>query len=68
MFAMGKINNSVEIIPIDGPSGLHSRQIEQQRAADKMNYLISDPFIVQRVRQVKHYLSRYPGKFNRYFI
>lgn len=52
---MGRISNSVEIIPIDGPSGLHSRQIPtnfpQRGANNKMSYL-ADPFIVPRVRQV----------------
>ncbi|GLV45591.1 smallminded [Carabus blaptoides fortunei] len=48
---MGRINNSVEIIPIDGPSGLHSRQITRDvQRVNKMSYM-SDPFIVQRVRQ-----------------
>lgn len=55
---MGRINNSVEIIPIDGPSGLHSRQIPtniypQPVYNNKMSYL-GDPYIVPRVRQVSN--------------
>lgn len=53
---MGRLNNSVEIIPIDGPSGLPSRQNiralhPQHRGNFTMSYL-GDPFIVPRVKQV----------------
>lgn len=55
---MGRLNNSVEIIPIDGPSGVPSRQNTrvihpQHRENLTMSYL-GDPYIVPRVKQVRN--------------
>lgn len=60
---MGRLNNSVEIIPIDGPSGLPSRQNSRNLQTHNfpnitMSYL-GDPYIVTRVKQVRKYSILY---------
>lgn len=56
---MGKLKNCVEIIPIDGPSGMYPRPSnfntstpEQRGSVNRVPYMMKDPTIVQRVRQV----------------
>lgn len=59
---MGKLKNCVEIIPLDGPSGMYPRANnlnipapEQRGSVNPVNsltYMMKDPMIVQRVRQV----------------